>query len=83
MYKLLANKTKNKILFGWASLQVCDLEVRSDQFSSKWVKINARETTLSQFVHSEDKATTSITREPDSEQIKGLIRSIFNCESCM
>ena len=35
----------------------------------------AHETTLSQFVHSEDKATTSITRELDREQIKGLLRS--------
>ena len=50
---------------------MCDLvgvlfEVRSDQFVRKRVKDHAHETTPSQFVHSEEKYTTSITHEPDS-----------------
>ena len=53
--------------------------MQSDQFASKRVKGQARETTLSQFVHSEDKATTSITCEPD-RQIKGLLRSIVTAK---
>ena len=46
--------------------------MQSDQFASEQVKGQARETTLSQFVPSEDKSTTSITRKPECERIKGL-----------
>ena len=40
------------------------------------------ETSLSQFVTSEDKATSLITREPNSERIKGLLRALSPIVNC-
>ena len=50
--------------------------VLPDQYASKWVNGRINEIILPQFITSEDKATTSIIREPDSKQINDLLRSI-------